>query len=118
MTDRWDPANPHHKEVAHGIEVGDGIPEMRTIKVARQALKNVGFDVLVDEDLAERADQIVSSSFPLLTCTRVKWSKSQPWYYPLEVRLLPHLFKPPLKAKRRATFENPKPSGTSLWSFV
>ncbi|CEL53582.1 sterol 24-C-methyltransferase [Rhizoctonia solani AG-1 IB] len=65
MTDAWDPSNPVHKEIAHGIEVGDGIPEMRTIQQARQALKNVGFDILHEEDLAARPDEI-------------------PWYYPLE----------------------------------
>ncbi|CAE6388803.1 unnamed protein product [Rhizoctonia solani] len=65
MTDAWDPSNPEHKDIAHGIEVGDGIPEMRTIKQARQALKNVGFEILHEEDLADRPDPI-------------------PWYYPLE----------------------------------
>ncbi|KAG8750920.1 Delta(24)-sterol C-methyltransferase, partial [Ceratobasidium sp. 423] len=65
MTDAWDPSDPAHKEIAHGIEVGDGIPEMRTIQQARQALKNVGFEILHEEDLAARPDEI-------------------PWYYPLE----------------------------------
>ena len=60
MTERWNSQNPHHKSIAHGIEVGDGIPEMRSIKVARQALKNVGFKILFDEDLAERPDKIVN----------------------------------------------------------
>ncbi|KAG8963360.1 Delta(24)-sterol C-methyltransferase [Tulasnella sp. 419] len=65
MTDAWDPSIPEHKEVAHGIEIGDGIPEMRTTKDARNALYNVGFEILHEEDLAERPDPI-------------------PWYYPLE----------------------------------
>ncbi|KAG8760840.1 Delta(24)-sterol C-methyltransferase [Ceratobasidium sp. 428] len=65
MTDDWDPSIPEHKDIAHGIEVGDGIPEMRTIKQARQALKNVGFEILHEEDLADRPDPV-------------------PWYYPLE----------------------------------
>ncbi|KAF8708201.1 DEAD protein, partial [Rhizoctonia solani] len=65
MTDAWDPSNPEHKDIAHGIEVGDGIPEMRTIKQAREALKTVGFEILHEEDLADRPDPI-------------------PWYYPLE----------------------------------
>ncbi|KZT62452.1 hypothetical protein CALCODRAFT_522352 [Calocera cornea HHB12733] len=65
MTDRWDPAIPLHKHIAHEIELGDGIPEMRTSAEARQALKAVGFDILHEEDLAERPDPI-------------------PWYYPLE----------------------------------
>lgn len=65
MTDAWDPANPEHRKIAHGIELGDGIPEMRTIKQARQALHNVGFEILHEADLADQGDKI-------------------PWYYPLE----------------------------------
>jgi len=68
MTDSYDKSIPAHKEVAHGIELGDGIAEMRTIKQARQALKTVGMEILVDEDLAERPDEIR-------------------WYYPLEGNL-------------------------------
>ncbi|CAD6956550.1 unnamed protein product [Tilletia controversa] len=29
MSDEWDASNPEHKRIAHGIEIGDGIPEMR-----------------------------------------------------------------------------------------
>ena len=65
MTDDWDPSVPRHKELAHQIELGNGIPEMRHISVARQALKNVGFEIEHEEDLADRPDEI-------------------PWYYPLE----------------------------------
>jgi sterol 24-C-methyltransferase len=59
MTDKWDPSIPHHKEVAHGIEVGDGIAEMRPISNARDALKKVGFEILHEEDLADRPDNVV-----------------------------------------------------------
>lgn len=62
MTDTWDPTNVHHKDVAHGIEVGDGIPEMRSISACRTALKNVGFEILHEEDLADR-DELVLVSF-------------------------------------------------------
>ena len=65
MTDAWDPSNPEHRKIAHGIELGDGIPEMRTIKQARDALKKVGFQIERDVDLADQGDKI-------------------PWYYPLE----------------------------------
>jgi len=65
MTDAWDPSIPSHKKLQHQIEVGNGIPEMRPIKLARQALLNVGFQIEHEEDLAERSDKI-------------------PWYYPLE----------------------------------
>jgi len=65
MTDAWDPSNPRHKEIAHGIEIGDGIAEMRTLHDARKALKAVGFEIVHEEDLADRGDEV-------------------PWYYPLE----------------------------------
>lgn len=54
MTDEWDPTNPHHKKIAHGVEIGNGIPEMRSIKACRAALDNVGFKIIVAEDLADR----------------------------------------------------------------
>lgn len=65
MTDAWESSIPSHKELAHQIEFGNGIPEMRPIKLAREAMKNVGFIIEHQEDLAERPDEI-------------------PWYYPLE----------------------------------
>ncbi|EJU02169.1 delta-sterol C-methyltransferase [Dacryopinax primogenitus] len=65
MTDRYQPNNLAHKRIATDIEIGDGIPEMRTSADAREALKTVGFDILHEEDLADRPDPI-------------------PWYYPLE----------------------------------
>lgn len=65
MTDAWDASIPLHKEVAHGIEIGDGIPEMRPIAACRNAIKAVGFTIEHEEDLADRPDEV-------------------PWYYPLE----------------------------------
>jgi hypothetical protein len=65
MTDRWDPSVPDHKVLAHEIELGNGIPEMRHLSKAREAFKTVGFSIEHEEDLAERPDPI-------------------PWYYPLE----------------------------------
>ena len=69
MTDDWDPSIPEHKELAHQIELGNGIPEMRPLRLAREALKTVGFQIEHEEDLAERPDPI-------------------PWYYPLEGDIL------------------------------
>jgi len=65
MTDAWDGSIPSHKAIQHGIELGDGIAEMRTIAAARKALKTVGFELLHEEDLADRPDPIK-------------------WYFPLE----------------------------------
>ncbi|KAG6865950.1 hypothetical protein C0991_010205 [Blastosporella zonata] len=65
MTDTWDPSITSHKELAHRIEIGNGIPEMRPLRLARQALETVGFKIEHEEDLAARPDAV-------------------PWYYPLE----------------------------------
>lgn len=65
MTDSWDPSIPEHKELAHQLEIGNGIPEMRPLAKAREALVKVGFEIQHEEDLAERDDKV-------------------PWYYPLE----------------------------------
>ncbi|KAJ7204793.1 delta-sterol C-methyltransferase [Mycena pura] len=64
MTDDWDPSIPAHADLQHEIELGNGIPEMRPIQLSRQALKTVGFEILHEEDLADRGDSV-------------------PWYYPL-----------------------------------
>ncbi|KAL1697011.1 S-adenosyl-L-methionine-dependent methyltransferase [Schizophyllum commune] len=65
MTDRWDPADPAHHKLQREIEFGNGIPEMRPIAAARDAVTAVGFELQHEEDLAERPDPV-------------------PWYYPLE----------------------------------
>ncbi|KAK9353545.1 S-adenosyl-L-methionine-dependent methyltransferase [Lipomyces doorenjongii] len=64
MTDKYDESIPLHREVCYGIEIGDGIPKMYKTEIAEQALKNVGFEIVHQEDLAARNDDI-------------------PWYYPL-----------------------------------
>ena len=65
MTVRWDPSIPKHRTLAHEIELGGGIPEIRPLYKARDALKTVGFQIEHEEDLAERPDPV-------------------PWYYRLE----------------------------------
>lgn len=65
MTDDWNPSIPEHKALAHEIELGNGIPEMRPLSKSREALSAVGFHVEHEEDLAERLDEVK-------------------WYYPLE----------------------------------
>ncbi|KAK9459079.1 S-adenosyl-L-methionine-dependent methyltransferase [Lipomyces oligophaga] len=64
MTDKYDETIPLHREISYGIEIGDGIPKMYKVDVARDALKTVGFEILHEEDLAAKGDEV-------------------PWYYPL-----------------------------------
>jgi sterol 24-C-methyltransferase len=69
MTETWDPAIPLHKAIAHEIEIGTGVPELRHISKSRKALINVGFQIEQEEDLAERPDSVR-------------------WFYPLEGNIL------------------------------
>ncbi|KAI6097192.1 hypothetical protein F5141DRAFT_1220198 [Pisolithus sp. B1] len=69
MTDAWDPSILSHSKLAHQIEIGSGMPELRPMKLARQAMRNVGFQIDHEEDLADRPDQIS-------------------WYYSLEGDIL------------------------------
>lgn len=64
MTDKYDETNEEHRKICYEIELGDGIPKMFSVDVARKALKDCGFEVLVDDDLADNTDPV-------------------PWYYPL-----------------------------------
>uniref|UniRef100_A0A1D1XPD8 Methyltransferase n=1 Tax=Anthurium amnicola TaxID=1678845 RepID=A0A1D1XPD8_9ARAE len=65
VTDKYDQNDPEHRRIIRGIEYADGIPELFKTSVALQSLKNVGFEVVSDNDLALNDDTI-------------------PWYYPLE----------------------------------
>lgn len=78
MTDAWDPSIPEHKAVAHGIEVGDGIAEMRTYAAARKALNTVGFEILHEEDLADRERVVCEHVLIASGNDAIKW------FYPLE----------------------------------
>jgi sterol 24-C-methyltransferase len=64
MTDAYDNDNLHHREIRLGIEVGDGISNMCKVQVALDAMKAAGFELLHNEDLADRPDPF-------------------PWYWPL-----------------------------------
>ena len=65
MTDRYDNDNPHQREVRLGIEQGDGISNMVRVSEGLRAIKAAGFELEMNEDLADRED-------------------ARPWYYPLD----------------------------------
>ncbi|KAF8579510.1 hypothetical protein K439DRAFT_1394570 [Ramaria rubella] len=86
MTDSWDPSVPAHKDLAHRIEIGNGIPQMRTVASSLEAMKSVGFEMLHQEDLAERNDAVkwyyplegdvtkAQTLWDMFTCWRTSWS--------------------------------------------
>lgn len=64
MTDKYDNDNPAHRKIRLDIEIGDGISNMEKIEVALAAIKAAGFELEMNEDLADRPDVL-------------------PWYWPL-----------------------------------
>ncbi|KAG0205969.1 hypothetical protein BGX28_002519 [Mortierella sp. GBA30] len=59
MTDKYDPSNPEHLRVLQGLQVGGGIADMtRTEDDCLQALRNVGFTIEKNMDLARLDDKI------------------------------------------------------------
>ncbi|PFH61611.1 hypothetical protein XA68_16872 [Ophiocordyceps unilateralis] len=64
MTDAYDNENLHHREIRLGIEQGDGISNMCKVSEALDAIKAAGFELVRNEDLADRPDPL-------------------PWYWPL-----------------------------------
>lgn len=64
MTDAYDNSNPQHRDIRLGIEQGDGISNMEKIDVALKAMKAAGFQLELNEDMADRPDEF-------------------PWYWPL-----------------------------------
>jgi sterol 24-C-methyltransferase len=75
MTEKYDNDNVEHREIRLGIEVGDGISNMEKVSVALKAVESVGFELLVNEDLADRDDPF-------------------PWYWPIagELKYLQSVF--------------------------
>ena len=65
MTDAYDNEDPHHREIRLGIEQGNGISNMVRVSEGLRAIKAAGFELEIQEDLADRPD-------------------ARPWYYPLD----------------------------------
>ncbi|KAK3355201.1 S-adenosyl-L-methionine-dependent methyltransferase [Neurospora tetraspora] len=64
MTDNYNNDNVEHRDIRLAIEVGNGISNMVPISEGLAAMKNVGFELLHHEDLADRNDPM-------------------PWYWPI-----------------------------------
>mmetsp|Transcript_30095 Transcript_30095/g.75852 ORF Transcript_30095/g.75852 Transcript_30095/m.75852 type:complete len:342 (+) Transcript_30095:83-1108(+) len=64
MTDAYDQGKEEHAKCKKGIEIGNGLPDVRTCKQVAAALKAAGFEVLETHDLCLTAEV--------------------PWYEPLD----------------------------------
>jgi sterol 24-C-methyltransferase len=72
MTDAYDNENQSHREIRLGIEHGNGISNMEKIEVALKALEAAGFELELNEDLADEAHEKKDYA---------------PWYWPLSGEL-------------------------------
>ncbi|KAJ9685644.1 hypothetical protein PVL29_017613 [Vitis rotundifolia] len=52
MTDAFDPNNQEHQKIKAEIEIGDGLPDIRLTTQCLEALKQAGFEVIWEKDLA------------------------------------------------------------------
>ncbi|KAK7263902.1 hypothetical protein RJT34_31501 [Clitoria ternatea] len=64
MTDAFDPNNEEHQKIKAEIEIGDGLPDIRSTTKCLEALQQAGFEIIWEKDLA------VGSPVP--------------WYFPLD----------------------------------
>ncbi|CAM8946007.1 unnamed protein product [Rhodiola kirilowii] len=64
MTDAYDPSNAEHQRIKAEIEVGDGLPDIRTTHQILDALRGAGFEITWEKDLAK--------------------DSPVPWYLPLD----------------------------------
>ena len=65
LTGRFDPDNPRHQQIKSDLEVGGALPDIAFPHQVDDALRQVGFELLENEDLAEKAGSGI------------------PWYQPL-----------------------------------
>lgn len=72
MTEKYEPENPVHQKIKHGIEEGDGLPDISTTEQVDDAMKKVGFELLASIDRAK----------PLAP-------NDVAWYNPLEPKYTP-----------------------------
>lgn len=56
LTSAYDPANPEHRAVKKEIEIGNGLPDIRTTEDVRHALAAAGFAIVETSDHTLRAD--------------------------------------------------------------
>ena len=56
LTDKYDEGNAEHRQCKHDILLGNGLPDLRGTRECLQALKDVGFEVETEYDLAAQSD--------------------------------------------------------------
>lgn len=60
MTDAYDPNNEEHRRIKHGIEIGNGLPELTDWKEVKSHLVAAGFEVIDCFDVVDFANRTSS----------------------------------------------------------
>lgn len=55
LTERFDPNNSKHRDIKAEIELGCGLPDIRSTRQCIRAMKDAGFEVVFAKDLAEES---------------------------------------------------------------
>ncbi|KAJ1276845.1 hypothetical protein BS78_05G247200 [Paspalum vaginatum] len=53
LTERFDPSNSKHRDIKAEIELGCGLPDVRSTRQCIQAMKEAGFEVVFAKDMTE-----------------------------------------------------------------
>mmetsp|Transcript_2396 Transcript_2396/g.5429 ORF Transcript_2396/g.5429 Transcript_2396/m.5429 type:complete len:347 (-) Transcript_2396:140-1180(-) len=56
LTSKYDPENPVHAKSKAEIEIGNGLPVIRTTAECLEAMKKAGFEIVEEEDLVDTAE--------------------------------------------------------------
>ncbi|EDQ86698.1 uncharacterized protein MONBRDRAFT_33702 [Monosiga brevicollis MX1] len=75
ITENHDPNNAKDVDMLHKVMQGDGLPSLNTIEEVKEAMRDVGFEVVMDRDMAKDPEQVV------------------PWYQPLQSTWNPLSFR-------------------------
>ncbi|KAM3205562.1 Cycloartenol-C-24-methyltransferase 1 [Capsicum chinense] len=52
ITDFFDPNNSNHRRIKREVELGNGLPDIRSMGQCIEALKHAGFEIIWDKDIA------------------------------------------------------------------
>lgn len=79
MTSNYDPTNAEHQRIKWGVEKGNGLPNLDTWKVAEDAVRKVGFEIVDSRDVAHLSDAATPWYLPLSGSLTITGWKHTSW---------------------------------------
>ncbi|KAK9189270.1 hypothetical protein WN944_020676 [Citrus x changshan-huyou] len=91
LTDAFDPNNQEHQKIKAEIEIGDGLPDIRSTRKCLEAVKQAGFEAKCLVDARGNANVgCIMKIYLFIYFVKVIWEKDLapdsplPWYLPLD----------------------------------